>query len=81
MIYVQAEYRWVPVFWRIGLAAFASLGEVADRLAGFKIEGLKYSYGLGLRFVLSRAQRLNLRLDCAFGKGSSAVYFTAAEAF
>jgi outer membrane protein assembly factor BamA len=81
MIYVQAEYRWVPVVWRIGLAGFAGLGEVADRLAGFKLSGLKYSYGLGLRFVFSRAQRLNLRLDYAFGEGSSAVYFTAAEAF
>jgi len=81
LITFQAEFRWVPVFWRIGLAAFAGLGEVADRLDGFRIDGFKYSYGVGLRFVLSPRQRLNLRLDYAFGSGSSAVYFTAAEAF
>jgi outer membrane protein assembly factor BamA len=81
MIYFQAEYRWVPVVWRIGLAAFAGLGEVAGSLDGFTAGGLRYSYGLGLRFVFSRAQRLNLRVDYAFGNGSSALYFTAAEAF
>jgi outer membrane protein assembly factor BamA len=81
MIYVQAEYRWVPVVWRLGLAGFAGLGEVADRLGGFRLGALKYSYGLGLRFVFSSAQRLNLRLDYAFGDDSSGVYFTAAEAF
>ncbi len=48
---------------------------------GFSIDGLKYSYGLGLRFVFSRDQRINLRMDYAFGRDSSAVYFTAAEAF
>jgi outer membrane protein assembly factor BamA len=81
LFYFQAEYRWVPVVWRIGLAGFAGLGEVADRLAGFSINGLKPSYGLGLRFVFSRDQRINLRVDYAFGRDSSAVYFTAAEAF
>jgi outer membrane protein assembly factor BamA len=81
MAYFQAEYRWVPVFWRIGLAGFAGLGEVADRLGGFRFGGLRYSYGLGLRAVISRAQRLHVRLDYARGQGSSAVYFTAGEAF
>jgi len=81
LIYVQAEYRWVPVFWRIGLAGFAGFGEVTDRLTAFRLGGLKYSYGLGLRFVFSPEQRLNLRLDYALGNGSSAFYFTAAEAF
>ncbi len=80
-IYLQAEYRWVPVFWRIGLAGFAGLGEVADRLDGFSFSGLKYAYGFGLRFVVESKQRLHLRLDYAIGKNSSAVYFTAAEAF
>lgn len=77
----QVEYRWVPVFWRIGFAAFAGLGDVADKPGNFRLSGLKYSYGLGLRFVLDRRQRLHLRLDYGFGKGTSGVYFTAVEAF
>lgn len=81
MIYVHAEYRWVPIFWRVGLAGFAGLGEVADRLGDFRIDGLKYSYGLGLRLVIDRGQNLHVRLDYARGTGSSAVYLTAGEAF
>ncbi len=81
LFYLRAEYRWVPIFWRIGMAAFGGFGQVADRLGGFRLDGFKYSYGIGLRGVLSRAQRLHVRFDYARGSGSSAVYFTAGEAF
>jgi len=81
MVAFQVEYRWVPVFWRIGLAAFAGLGDVADKPGHFDLGRFKYSYGLGLRFVLDPKQRLHLRLDFGRGKGTSGLYFTAAEAF
>jgi len=81
MIVLQAEYRWVPVIWRLGLAAFVGLGDVADKVGNFDLGNLKYSYGLGLRFVFDAKQKLNIRLDFGFGKGASGVYFTAAEAF
>jgi len=81
MITLQAEYRWVPVFWRLGLAAFAGLSDVAATVGGFDLGNFKYSYGLGLRFVIDPKQRLHLRLDFGFGKDSSGIYFTAAEAF
>jgi outer membrane protein assembly factor BamA len=81
MITLQAEYRWVPVFWRIGLVAFASLGDVVATFGGFDVGRFKYAYGLGLRFVFDPKQRLNLRLDFGFGKETSGIYFTAAEAF
>ena len=81
MMAFQVEYRWVPVFWRLGLAAFAGVGDVADRVGRFDPGNFKYSYGLGLRFVFDPKQRLHLRLDFGFGKGTSGVYFTAGEAF
>jgi outer membrane protein assembly factor BamA len=81
MIALQAEYRWVPAFWRLGLAAFVGLGDVADKVDHFDLGNFKYSYGLGLRFVFDKKQMLNIRLDFGFGKGTSGVYFTAAEAF
>jgi outer membrane protein assembly factor BamA len=81
MIALQAEYRWVPVFWRLGLAAFVGLGDVAEKVSRFDLKNLKYSYGLGLRFIFDQRQTLNIRLDFGFGKGTSGVYFTAAEAF
>jgi outer membrane protein assembly factor BamA len=81
MLVLQAEYRWVPVFWRLGLAVFAGLGDVAASLGQFDLGRLKYSCGLGLRFVIDPKQRINLRLDYGIGKGTSGVYFTATEAF
>jgi outer membrane protein assembly factor BamA len=81
MIALQAEYRFVPVFWRLGLAVFAGLGDVAASPRQFDLGRLKYSCGLGLRFVIDPKQRINLRLDYGIGKGTSGVYFTATEAF
>ena len=81
MIVAQAEYRWAPIFWRFGLAAFAALGDVAATLGRFELRRFKTTCGLGLRFVLDPKQRLQLRLDFGFGKGTSGVYFTAGEAF
>jgi hypothetical protein len=81
MMAFQVEYRWVPAFWRIGLAAFAGIGDVADKPGNFRLGSFKYSHGLGLRFVVDRRQRLHLRLDYGLGKGTSGVYFTAVEAF
>jgi hypothetical protein len=81
MMAVQAEYRWAPIFWRFGLAAFAALGDVAATLGRFDLGRFKTTYGLGLRFVIDPKQRLHLRLDFGFGQGTSGVYFTAGEAF
>jgi len=81
MLVLQAEYRWVPVFWRLGLAVFAGLGDVAASPGRFDLGRLEYSYGLGLRFVIDPKQRINLRLDYGIGKGTSGFYFTATEAF
>jgi hypothetical protein len=81
LVCVQVEYRWVPVFWRLGLAGFVGLGEVADRPDHFTVEGLKPAGGLGLRLVPDAAARLHVRLDFAFGERSSGIYQTAGEAF
>jgi len=75
----QAEYR-LPLWWRFGLAGFAGMGEVADRICCLSAGALKYSYGFGLRFKLNR-EGAKLRLDFAYGKGTSGIYFTAGEAF
>jgi outer membrane protein assembly factor BamA len=77
---LQAEYR-VKVWWRIGAAAFAGVGDVAHRPADFRIEDFKYSLGGGLRFLLSRQEGMNLRIDSAFGDGTSGFYITLGEPF
>ncbi len=42
---------------------------------------LKYSYGGGLRVMLSKSEKLNLRLDYGIGEQSSGFYFQLGEAF
>lgn len=79
---IQAEYR-LPLFWRFGAAAFAGLGEVAPSLDKFSINGLKYSVGGGIRFMVSKRERINVRFDVGYAEGNQgpAFYITAAEAF
>jgi outer membrane protein assembly factor BamA len=81
MVCIQAEYRWVPVWRRVGLVGFVGLGDVTDKPSHFRLADFKYSYGCGLRFVLDKTQRLNVRIDFGFGKRTSGVYFTGGEAF
>ncbi len=80
MAAVQAEYR-MPLFWRLGIVGFAGIGNVAPKLGSLGFDNLKYSVGTGLRFRVSSRETTNLRMDVAFAKGTSGIYFTAREAF
>ncbi len=80
MAVVQAEYR-LPLVWRFGLAAFADFGEVAGALREYKLTGLKFSGGAGIRFTVVPEERLGVRLDYGVGSDSSEVYFSILEAF
>lgn len=80
-IAAQAEYR-MPLFWRIGAVAFAGVGDVAPSLGDFSFSSLKPSYGIGGRFMIDQAERVNIRVDYGWGKGkSSGFYLEITEAF
>lgn len=76
----QAEYR-RALFWRLGIVGFASAGEVGPDPAHFDLDGFHYAYGAGLRFALSKAEKLNLRVDYGIGKHSNALNVQLREAF
>ncbi len=81
MAVVQAEYR-AALFWRFGAVAFADLGNVGSELKDLNFQGLKYSYGAGLRFALNKTEKLNLRLDYGIGRNfSNGFYLQLGEAF
>lgn len=80
MLLAQAEYR-MPLFWRIGLVGFVGLGEVAESMTRFGFSPFKWSLGGGLRFMLSEAEKLNLRVDVGFGHRTWGLYVGIAEAF
>lgn len=76
----QAEYR-MPIWWRFGAAAFAGLGDVAPAIQEFRLSSFKPSYGLGLRFMVNPKEKVNIRLDYAWGQQTSGFYLEITEAF
>jgi hypothetical protein len=80
LLALQAEYR-LPIFWRFGAVLFFSLGEVSDRLSHFSFDRFKWTAGCGGRAMINSDERLNLRVDMAFGYGTWGLYATATEAF
>lgn len=76
----QIEYR--QYFWRrLGFVAFAGIGDVAPALGDLSLGDFKHSLGFGLRFKFNRTEKVNLRADIGFGRGTNGVYFGLEEAF
>jgi hypothetical protein len=76
----QAEYR-VPLWGPLGMTAFGSAAQVMRSWDEFRLPDLHFAGGVGGRFVLSRSDRVSLRIDLGFGPGESGVYFALGEAF
>ena len=80
-IATQAEYR-RPLWRRFGIVAFVGAGDVFGSTDGdLSMKNLKYSYGLGFRFLFNRRDEVNLRADIGFGEDTSGLYFGLEEAF
>jgi len=76
----QAEWRG-HLFWRIGYTVFAGVGTTSPNWSSVINRQYWPSYGAGIRFATVPKEKINLRLDYAFGRGTSALYITFAEAF
>lgn len=76
----QAEFR-RHLFWVLGFTVFGDVGQVAHRYSEFNTSDWKYTYGLGLRLMTDKKQKLNLRIDFAVGNKKLLPYFTVGEAF
>lgn len=76
----QAEYRF-PIYKRFSGTAFSSAGNVFNMMRGVLQDPWKINYGFGLRFLLDKKNKTNLRVDFALGSDRSAFYFTVNEAF
>ncbi|MCC7233124.1 MAG: BamA/TamA family outer membrane protein [Bacteroidia bacterium] len=80
LLSVQAEWRQY-LFWRIGVVGFIAAGEVAHNPENFSLQGLRYTYGTGIRIMMNEKEKLNLRVDFGFGKNTHAFYVMLKEAF
>ncbi len=78
----QAEVR-RKVWWRVGLVAFAEIGQVASGPWKLRLGGWKPSVGGGLRFAVNEDEGLNLRADLGWGleRKTRAFYLSIGEAF
>jgi outer membrane protein assembly factor BamA len=81
LVALQAEYRVVPVGWRIGFTVFGGVGEVFNKFEDIHMNRLKYTAGIGLRYIFSREEKINIRFDYGMGRESSGDYIDLNEAF
>ncbi len=80
-MYLQTEYR-RDLFWRIGMVAFAGVGDVARNVGDFRVDEFKYVFGLGGRFAAVKDQKLNIRADFGLARGGqTAIYIGLREVF
>ncbi len=81
LLAAQGEYRH-QVFSRVGFVVFGSLGQVGNRGGDLNITTIKRAAGAGIRLMLNRKQRLNIRIDYAVGSDKAkGLYFDIGEAF
>ncbi|MGB5508440.1 BamA/TamA family outer membrane protein [Robiginitalea sp.] len=84
MIASQAELRW-RFYNKWGAVAFAGTGSIWGNDSGGEEEFERKwlpSAGLGLRYMVSKAKKINIRLDYALGvDGNQGLYFGVMEAF
>lgn len=80
LLAIETEYRW-NFHGRWGAVAFAGLGWCADGLDRMALDDTLPSAGLGLRWRMIEAYRINARIDYGWGRDDQAVYFAVGEAY
>ena len=70
-----------PLLERFGFVTFLETGEVAGSMEEFSLNGLKLSYGAGLRISFLMNDRLNVRLDIGFGEQNKSLSMGSREEF
>ena len=80
MIEGQIEARF-PIYWIFGGVIFTGLGEVAPTIKAYTWQGIKWTYGAGIRMSVNKATRTNIRFDVGFFEHHPLFFFTFSEAF
>lgn len=80
-MFLQGEFRY-PIYRFIQGVCFAGMGSVAPAIRDYAWQEMKYSAGAGLRFMLSKKEKLSLRVDYGIGLGRNrGLYIQLGEAF
>ena len=76
----QVEARW-RMSERWGLVGFAGGGYTENSFSEVNDQEIIPSYGIGLRFMVLKSKRINIRVDYARSTDSDAVHLSVGEAF
>jgi len=76
----QFEARW-RMSRKWGLVGFGGAGFIDESFSRVRERELIPSYGIGLRFMVLAAKRINMRLDYARSTDSDAIHLSVGEAF
>lgn len=77
---LQAELRWRGAG-RFGLVGFAGAGNVGPDLGHLRLGHPLTSFGVGLRYLASKQNQVNVGIDVARAGGGNSLYFRIGEAF
>jgi outer membrane protein assembly factor BamA len=81
LLSAQAEYR-ARLFWRLGVAGFVGVADVAAAADRMQLEYMKSNFGGGPRFFVGdQGREMTIRLDVGFGGDVPRYYFSLGEAF
>lgn len=80
LLQAQAEVRHT-LAGNWGMAIFAGYGGVSPSLGDLDSDKMIFAAGAGIRYTVSREQRVALRLDVAEGQDGTMVYISVGEAF
>jgi len=77
----QIEYRKTFKNSRWGLVGFVGSGDVFNNINQLRFKSIKPNFGFGVRFMVDKEERLNLRGDWGFGNQSNHLYFNISDTF
>ena len=80
LLSIQAEYREM-LDEKFGAVFFASAGNTMPAYNELDLDDTRLAIGVGLRYALLPENRINLRLDFAWGQDSQGLYVGIAESF
>ena len=76
----QFEARW-QLCKRWGLVGFAGAGQIHNSLSELRDRDVIPSAGVGVRFAVLPAKRINIRLDYGRSEDDDGIYLSVMEAF
>lgn len=76
----QIELR-IPVYKIFGIVLFAAIAETEHTLQAFNWQDIKYTYGVGLRIMFIKHERINVGGDLGFSKNTKTLSLGSGESF